>query len=202
MESLIGTLTHGILASNHQIPQYLSLLQEEYSARDVRETHFSMYCFWSGEKNLGNLDGVIATKAGFMNGTEVVKIKYDADRLKENDLISYASHTNCADAVYSNDQREINAANKLKVKTQSEGKFRPDNQPKYYTFISDYKYLPMTHLQALKVNTALSNGILPNDYLSPRQLELLSLLKTGKVKKELAIDQDFALMWNKLILHN
>ncbi len=200
MESLIETISKGILASNNLIPKYLDLLQEEYSASDLRETHFSMYCFWSGEKNLGNLDGVISTKAGYMNGAEVVKIKYDASRLKEKELISFAANKKCADGVYSNDQRELKAAKKLKVKTKNKGKFRPDSQPKYYTFNSNYKYLPMTSLQALKVNTALSNRLSPDEYLSPRQLELLGLIRAKKVKTNLAIDQDYALTWNKLIL--
>ncbi len=200
MENLIATISSGILASNKLIPKYIDLLQKEYSARDLRETHLSMYCFWSGEKNLGNLDGVIATKAGFMNGAEVVKVKYDANRLKEDKLISYAAEKRCADGVYSDDQRELKAAKKLNVSTKKKGKFRPDGQPKYYTFNSNYKYIPMTGLQALKVNTALSNQLSPDEYLSPRQLELLNLVNDKKVKAKSAIDQDYALTWNKLIL--
>jgi len=202
MESLVSTIKNGILASNNLVPEYLNLLYEEHSAKDVRETHFAMYCFWSGEKNLGKLDGVIATKAGFMNGAEVVKIKYDAKKLEEEKLIAFAANKQCADGVFSNDQREISAAKKLKINTKKKGVFRPDKEPKYYTFNSEYKYLPMTSLQALKVNTALSNKLSPDEYLSPRQIELLILIKSKKVKQQMAIDQDFAMTWNSLILQS
>lgn len=201
MQSLIGTISSGILASNQLIPNYLHLLAQEYSAEDLRETHFSMYCFWSGEKNLGMIDGVMATKAGFMNGAEVVKIKYDASKLEEKELITFAASRNCADGVFSNDQREVKAAKEMNIRTKDKGKFRADKQPKYYTYNTDYKYIPMTSLQALKVNTAISNKISPDDFLSPRQLELLSLVKSKKVKTKIAIDQDYALTWNNLILH-
>ncbi|MEM9547426.1 MAG: VPGUxxT family thioredoxin-like (seleno)protein, type 2 [Bacteroidota bacterium] len=199
MNSLIETIANGILASNQLIPNYLDLLQKEHSARDIRETHLSMYCFWSGEKNLGDLDGVVATKAGFMNGTEVVKVKYDANELKEKDLMTYAANKRCADAVYSDDQRELKAAKNLKIHTRGTGKFRSDNQPKYYTFNTVYKYLPMTSLQALRVNTALSKGISPDEYLSPRQLQLMEDIRKGKSNYALAIDKDFTKSWNKIL---
>ena len=198
MSGLIETIANGILASNKFIPEYLALLQQEYSSIDLRETHLAMYCFWSGEKNMGNLKGVVETQAGFMNGSEVVKIKYDADQLGEEELLAYASERKCADALYSNDQREIYAAKKLKLKTKKKGKFRPDTEPKYYIFKTSYKYLPMTSLQALKVNASLSIGRSPNAFLSPRQLAVLKLIENKKIKPQNAIDQDFTIMWNKL----
>ncbi|MFT6335305.1 MAG: DNA-binding CsgD family transcriptional regulator [Halioglobus sp.] len=57
----------------------------------------------------------------------------------------------------------------------------------------------MTSLQALKVNTALSRQLSPDEYLSPRQLELLELIKDGKVKKENVIDQDFSKSWHSTL---
>lgn len=202
MESLTNTIKNGILASNNLIPEYMNLLHKEHSVKDLRETHFAMYCFWSGEKNLGSLDGVIATKAGFMNGAEVVKIKYDADKVEESDLISFASNKGCADGVFSNDQREVKEAKKLNIRTQKKGKFRADKQPKYYTFNTEYKYLPMTYLQALKVNTAISKNMSPEVYLSPRQLETLALIRDKKISLPMSIDQEFASTWNKLVLQN
>ena len=202
MEHLVQTISNGILASNTLVPEYLALLGEEHSATDVRETHFAMYCFWSGEKNLGNVDGVLATKAGFMNGAEVVKIKYDANTIQEKDLISFAAQKKCADGVYSDDQREVSAAKKLKVRTKKKGKFRPDKQPKYYTYNTNYKYLPMTGLQAIKVNSAIANRQSPDEYLSPRQLEMLQLIQADKIESKLCIDQNYALAWNNLILQH
>ena len=199
MESLVSFLSNGIIESGAFIPEFLNLLYEEVSAQDIRETHLSMYCFWSGEKALGDLKGVVATKAGFMNHTEVVKVKYDARQISEDDLISYAAERQCADAVYTNDKREMKAAQKQKIRTATEGKFKPDHQSKYYIYKSEFKYLPMTKLQALKVNTAISKGMSPLPYLSPRQLVMLDMIKNGSVDKNNVIEKDFAMTWNGLI---
>lgn len=199
MDGLISTLMAGILASNKLIPNYLDLLQQEYAVQDLRETHLSMYCFWSGEKNLGQLEGVVSTRAGFMNGAEVVKVKYDAEVVKEKDLLSFAASKQCADGVFTNDQREVKAAQKLKIRTKKEGKFRTDSQPKYYTYNTPYKYLPMTDLQALKVNSALSSQMSPDDFLSPRQKEIFKTLRNKKDHHKNVIDSDFASSWYEII---
>ena len=199
MPALIQTISQGILASNQLIPEYLNLLHEEYSARDLRETHLSMYCFWSGEKNLGKLDGVVSTKAGFMNGAEVVKVQYDADKVSEGDLIAYAANKQCADRIFTDDKREIKAAKKHKVASGKVGTFRPDNQPKYYTYNTEYKFLPMTRLQALKVNSAISERRSPKALLSPRQHKMLEAIQGNKFKKISAIDKDFTKSWVEVI---
>jgi hypothetical protein len=196
---LISFISNGIIESGQLIPNYLDLLYQEESSVDLRETHLSMYCFWSGEKNLAGLQGVVATRSGYMNGTEVVKVKYDAGKVSEDKLISFASQQKCADAIYTNDKREEKVAKKLKIKTKREGKFRADREPKYYIYKSKYRYLPMTNLQALKVNAALSKQVSPNEYLSPRQLELLQLLRDGKAKKQEVIDKDFSISWHSIL---
>ncbi|MDF1697051.1 MAG: VPGUxxT family thioredoxin-like (seleno)protein, type 2 [Saprospiraceae bacterium] len=195
LNNLLSTISAGILASNKLIPEYLFLLQQEKSAQDLRETNLSMYCFWSGEKHLGEMEGVLSTRAGFMNGSEVVKVIYDANKITDQKLISEAAKKNCADGVYSNDQRQIKAAKKLKIRTKKEGSFRSDTQPKYYIHTSDYKYVPMTNLQSLKVNSALSKRQIPNRFLSPRQLEFFEATQQNPSLKTDAIDQDFSTTW-------
>jgi len=199
MESLVSFVSKGIIESGSLIPEYFDLLYQEVAVKDVRETHLSMYCFWSGEKALGTLDGVVSTKAGYMNGTEVVKVEYDAKQVSEENLISFAAGKQCADAIYTNDKREEKAARKYQVKTSPEGTFRPDGQPKYYTYNTEYRYLPMTSLQALKVNSAISKRESPDQFLSPRQIEVLALIKNGKIDKMDAIDKDFTSLWNRIL---
>ena len=52
------------------IPAYLQLLYDELRAakQGTAEATFSMYCFWTGEKTYGAIDGVLSTEAGFMDG--------------------------------------------------------------------------------------------------------------------------------------
>ena len=75
---------------NLEVPTYLSLLEEELIAdKSGTETAvFSMYCFWTGEKEIGKLDGVVETQAGFMNGCEVVAVKYDPEVIQYKNQVS------------------------------------------------------------------------------------------------------------------
>ena len=200
MASLISTINAGILANHTLVPTYLDLLEKEHTVQDIRETHLAMYCFWSGEKNIGKLEGVIGTQAGFMNGGEVVKVKYDPNAIEEKTLFSYAAKNNCADGVYSNDQREIKAAKKLNIRTKTKGKFRPDTEPKYYLFNTEYRYLPMTPLQALKANSDVSERKSPDYLFSPRQLTLLKEIRKDKKLFSPSIDKDFVTSWNAILL--
>jgi len=202
LTSLVSFISSGLLASGVLIPEYLAILDQEVSARDIRETHLSMYCFWSGEKALGQLEGVVATKAGFMNGTEVVKVKYDADQVSEKELIKYASKRNCADAIYTNDQREVKAAKANRIPSAAKGKFRSDREPKYYLSKTDLKYVPMTSLQALKINRALTERQAVEPFLSPRQLEILAQVQASKLKSAVVVDQPIIESWISLLKEN
>jgi hypothetical protein len=42
-----------------------------------------MYCYWSGEVILGNLNGVMSTTAGHLNQEEVVLVEYDQTIISE-----------------------------------------------------------------------------------------------------------------------
>lgn len=200
ISSLLDFLIKGMIESHLLVPQYLATLHSEYDTNDLRETHLSMYCFWTGEKALADMQGVIDTRAGYMNGTEVVKVKYDADQVSEEELIQYAKVQKCADALYSDDQREVAAAKKLNIPTKSKGIFRPDKQPKYYIYMSNLRSLPMTHLQALLVNRAFANNEDAERYLSPRQLTMMQMISGEKISKKDAIDEDFTAAWRRILV--
>jgi hypothetical protein len=58
------------------VPDYLRLLAAEHAA-GLREAVFSMHCFWTGEMELGRIEGVVTTEAGFADGSETVRVRYD-----------------------------------------------------------------------------------------------------------------------------
>lgn len=166
----IETLIDAINKSGNQIPEYLKILLEETEANEKglkEEAYFSMYCFWSGEKEISGLHGIIATEAGFMHGKEVVKVTYRKDKASLSDIFLNAKKVGCGDEVYA----AINEKNKLTVKPIST--YRMDSEDKYYLSKSSYRVIPMTDLQKTKVNRAIGIGLDPNTYLSPRQLTLL-----------------------------
>jgi hypothetical protein len=48
--------------------------------------------------------------------------------------------------------------------------FRADREPKYYLLHSNYRAIPMTSLQACRVNSLIGQHKSPDGVLSPRQL--------------------------------
>lgn len=173
----IETLIEAIKKSGNQIPEYLKILLEETEANEKglkEEAYFSMYCFWSGEKEISRLNGVIATEAGFMQGKEVVKVTYRKDKASLSDIFLKAKKVGCGDDVYA----AINEKSQLSIKPIST--YRKDNEDKYYLSKSSYRVIPMTDLQKTKVNRAIGIGLDPNTYLSPRQLTLLHKKNVSK----------------------
>ncbi len=59
----------------------------------------------------------------------------------------------------------------------SDESIKPDSEPKYYLSQTLLRFVPMTPLQASRVNAAVGDGDDPNKYLSPRQIELFALIK-------------------------
>jgi len=76
------------------IPTYMQLLGKEVLAIEksasLDEAYFKMYCFWSGEKTLGSQEGVLATKAGYMNHNEVVRVIFNKKVLSVEQLSQFA----------------------------------------------------------------------------------------------------------------
>ncbi len=54
----------------------------------VETATFSMYCYWTGEATLGQVDGVVASRIGHWGGKEIVQVDYDPRRTGVGDLIA------------------------------------------------------------------------------------------------------------------
>ena len=164
-----------------QAPGYFRLLGQELGANGkTREQYFKMYCFWTGEKQLGKLDGVLHTESGFMNG-EVVKVTYDASVLDAKELESYAKNHSF---------RPVDPT----------GKYRPaTNDIHYYLRHTDYRYIPLTALQQTKINSAIGSGGTGEEYLSPSQRKWFVNLIQGRAKKgKNLLDVDFTQAWGAM----
>lgn len=135
------------------VPEYLRIAHTELSARGREETALlSMFCFWEGEVKLGGIPGVIAIRAGFIGGSEVVEVRYDSRSLSYRRLLGRAARLRCAD--------------------------RADPNTKYYLSKTDYRYLPMTDSQKRLANIALYEGREPVGLLSPRQRTALQYIRS------------------------
>lgn len=195
--AVVNTIQNALLASNQIAPKYLNLLHQELSD-NTEEAVLSMYCFWTGEKEIGSIQGVQFTQAGYMNGTEVVKISYDPDQISYAELVSESSKKRCADKVYTNSNEEKSIAKNKNIPSKDTNKYRVDRQDKYYLSQTDYQSIPMLNIQATKANALVAQKQSPADILSPRQLAILDLVTAGKIKKENRAKENFIEEWKAI----
>jgi copper chaperone CopZ len=152
VSSLASYMEFALSTYGANTPEYVDVIAEELTSekRNVSEAYYSMYCFWTGEAKLGQLDGVISTSPGFMNGHEVVKVVYDKQKTNTNEISKKVK------------------SDKFSFVTDP-SKFRMDRDPQYYLKKSVYKYLPLSESQRTKINSAIAQRTNPDVYLSPTQ---------------------------------
>lgn len=61
---------------------------------------FAQSCFWTGEMQLGQIEGVMRTEAGFFQGHEVTLVDYDPARVSLEKLAAQARQAGVADRLY------------------------------------------------------------------------------------------------------
>ncbi len=176
---LAAYLVAGLEKQNKAIPKYLSLTLEALAAKANRQEtkYYQMYCFWSGEGNLANHEGVVATSPGFMNGAEVVKVVYDPTVLDQSALDKTARKASCQ-------------------VVDKPGKFRLDRDEQYYLKKSPYSKLALTKIQRSKINSAIYNREDPSIFLSPKQKA--HLIKAEEATEQL-YDLPFKEAWQKML---
>ncbi len=175
-----GLIEHMMAAmqkSSIAVPEYLKLAHAELKMEEggLDKVTFSMFCFWTGEKVYGQVDGVAYTEAGFMDGHEVVNVYFDPSKTSVADLIEAGKKGASADGIYCSAPVHEKAASALLSERaiHQAGQFRLDREPQYYLSKSKYRSIPMSRLQRTKVNALLGNGQNPEHLLSPRQLKML-----------------------------
>lgn len=202
---LVNSMVTALKNNNVPIPKYLEVLQMELSAKNSQKDTavFSMYCFWTGEAGLGNIDGVVSTKPGFMGGREVVSVEYNKDIISYGELVSVAKSKNVSKNVFVKNGSERKVATDIlgSGAVHNSGTFRSDSEPKYYMSRTLYRYVPMMQLQASLVNSALGSRTSPDKYLSPRQLEILSAIRKSpdlKWKNNIG-ETEITSVWNETL---
>lgn len=173
-------------AAKRPVPFYFDAFLRSTQKAPATAT-FAMYCFWEGEAKLGSIDGVLSTRSGWQSGLEVVTVHYDPKIVDYRQLVKTAQSFSCASKVFAHDR------NQLKIATELAGDratMLPKNQPTRDAKASDQKYylahtplihLPLTEVQATKLNAAVkakNSGFAK--LLSPNQRSLLQSILTVK----------------------
>ncbi len=177
-DALLPRVVASLRAAKCEVPAYLTLLADDVRAASFERATFAMYCFWEGEKQLGRIDGVVSTEAGWLDGKEVVELVYDPARVDYAKLVTEARGVKCCSKVYARTDAQLEAANGVidASRTDEAIKLAKDSDRKYYLTKSPLRYLPMTPAQATKVNAALAAKAPYTTFLSPRQRALAKRL--------------------------
>ena len=177
--TLVNRMEEALKSNGSIVPDYIKLLKQELASVDTgkyKEKVFKMYCFWTGEKQLGKVDGVLSTQSGFMNG-EVVKVKYDPTVVDAKYLDDYAKK---------NSFTPVATGKNYKIAS---------NDVHYYLRHTDYRYLPLTELQQTKINSDLGRRKSGLNYLSPRQQKWLSQIQKSNLKGKELLNTSFEKAW-------
>ncbi len=177
---LVNGLQRALDLTGQAVPPYLEVLAEELQARasGLETATFSMSCFWNGEGTFGTIPGVMETAPGFQDGHEVVRVVFNPAVVGRAELATLTQ------------PKGVTACPK------NEG-FRADNEPKYYLSKTDYRYVPMTALQACRANSLVGRGDSPDALLSSRQLALLKKIQADpkRHRKNMIGRTDLATAW-------
>lgn len=173
VEATLETIQTALEASGGDVPRWLELVLAEEQAEDRTKTViFNMYCFWSGEVGLGQLDGVIQTRPGFLDGTEVVEVTYDPEKTSLADLVESAQKTGAASGFFATSDEQLQTAREAfgdqARRTDSEFRYAADDD-NYQMRNSPYAKLSLTDMQTTRINSALGDGESARQFLSPLQ---------------------------------
>jgi hypothetical protein len=171
--SVAGRMAEALRAAGRTVPPYLqTVVAETAPVRRARAT-LAMHCFWEGEAALGGIDGVLETRAAFLDGHEVVDVTFDEARLSCERLITVADRLGLAARVYARDEAQLEAARRVvgscAVRSDEPSRAAPADDQKRHLRFSPLRALDLTPLQEARVNAALAAGVPVDPWLSPRQ---------------------------------
>jgi hypothetical protein len=146
-----------LAAARRPIPEYLRLVCDEYSGRPRETARFTVGCYWEGERELGKIAGVVASRTGTIGRDEVVEVRFDPKVISPTALTGRAKQLMCFRGV---------ASTQAALTEDDEQQHTLANHPEFANIL-------LTPLQRTKVNAALSAHQDLTPFLSPTQLRLM-----------------------------
>jgi hypothetical protein len=184
-------LIEALKAAGRPVPEYLRLAAVETAPRQTAKATFAMHCYWDGEAQLGSIEGVVRTRAGWVGSDEVVEVVYDPDVLGYEKLVNAARQRQCATKIYAHDEQQLETARALAggiaAGLDAPARSAKASDQKFALRHCELRYLPLTPMQATKVNADLRSGKDPARWLSPRQRELVEAVRRAVAKDEDAL---------------
>jgi len=150
------------------VPKYLQTVAS--SSQTTGQAAFAMHCFWTGEYQLGKIDGVIATEAGWLDGREVTLVRYDTKQLSLGNLAQQAAQVRCADKVYTQAGKDLAGLTGGKLDDSYRAASASDQKKQIGGWEAIRQVPGINAMQLTKVNSlAPDQAALALEWLSPRQ---------------------------------
>lgn len=173
---LVDRMIETLELTGRRVPDYLRLIEQENADR-LQVAHFAQWCFWVGEKELGQIEGVVATQAAFMGGHEVTTVWFDPEQVSLLDLSTQAKKRKVADIVFTDDAglAELKGS-RIKAKPIDEGSHRvapKSDQKRQLKGVSGLGKLSIS--QITKVNSFMRDDLdTARHFLPPSQRDVLA----------------------------
>lgn len=140
------------------------------------------------------MDGVITTTAGWIGSVEVVEVEFDPNRTTYADLLAHAVNRKCALRVFPRNTAQLRIA-RAKVgqaAERSDARTQRASDQKYYLAQSALRFVPMTRVQATRINADMQHAA---DYLSPRQRRIWAAAEASPAGFQVCIDREMHEVW-------
>ena len=132
------------------------------------------------------------TTSAWIGKYEIVSVTYRPDIVPFRTLVETAKQHACATRIWTTTKAQLDVAREIVKDDASmlDASIRPakDSDQLYYLERSAYRFLPLTPLQARRVNGALYTKKDAKRWLSPRQLELLKQVESMLSRSPNALD--------------
>ena len=153
----LSEMVRQLEAAGRPVPPYLRIVCDEYSGRPRETARFSVGCYWEGERELGKLPGVVASRTGMIGRDEVVEVQFDPRKIDAATLTERVRQMSCF--------RNIPSTQAALVE-DPEQQHSLANHPEFDGIL-------LTPLQRTKVNAALGDHRDPGEFLSPVQIRVM-----------------------------
>lgn len=164
--------------AGRDVPRWLDMARLEAKPSSAQRVVFAMHCFWEGQARLGAIDGVIDARPAFLDGREVVDVRFDGERVTLSQLTRRAAGLECARAIFVSRAGDVAALpndlrDRARVLAGEPRRAGADDDLRRLRRVRELDLLPLTRLQAVRANAELAaDGDVRAGTLTPRQTEL------------------------------
>lgn len=141
---------------------------------------------------MGSLEGVLHTRSAWIGRHEVVNVTFDPSKVGYDKLLKTAMEKGCATRAWTTTDAQAAAAN-ARMGSRAEPlaeelRDAKESDQLYYLSRAAMKYLPLTPLQARRVNGSMYLRENPEEWLSPNQLAQLKRVEAKLAKHATALE--------------